>query len=79
MKMNIEFIDPSQAGIQIPTTEAYLKSVKIIGEKLDALNLTNHRHNSFALELAKHIEIMQKETFVSGIKLGLELAKGAKK
>ena len=79
MKMNIEFIDPNQAAIEIPKTEAYLNSARIIGEKLDALNLTNQRHNSFALELAKHIEIMQKETFVSGIKLGLELAKGAKK
>ena len=78
MKMNIEFIDPSNAAVEIPKTDAYLKSAQIIGEKLNALNLPNQQHDSFVRALLEHTELTRAEAFKSGIKLGLELAGAAK-
>ena len=79
MKMNIEFIDPSNAAVEIPKTDAYLKSAQIIGEKLKALNLPNQQHNSFVKDLVEHTEITRQEAFMSGFSMALDLAKGAKK
>ena len=79
MKMNIEFIDPSNAAVEIPKTDAYLKSAQIIGEKLNALNLPNQQHNSFVKDLVEHTEITRQEAFMSGFSMALDLAKGAKK
>ena len=83
MKMNIEFLDPSNAAVEIPKTDAYLKSAQIIGEKLNALNLPNQQHNSFVKDLLEHTEIARQEAFLSGFSMGfsmaLDLVKGAKK
>lgn len=82
MKMNIEFLDPSQAAIEIPKTEPFIKSAQVISDKLNALNLPNQQHDSFVRALLEHTELTRAEAFKSGIKLGLELAgvdKGGKK
>ena len=79
MKMNIEFLDPSNAAFEIPKTDAYLKSAQIISEKLNALNLPSQQHNSFVKDLVEHADITRKEAFISGFSMALDLAKGAKK
>ncbi len=78
MKMNIEFLDPSQAAIEIPKTEPFLISSKAISDSLNALNLPNQQHDSFVRALLEHTELTRAEAFKSGIKLGLELAGAAK-
>lgn len=78
MKMNIEFIDPSQTAVEIPKTEPYINSTRAISDKLDALSIPNEQHERFAYDLLEHIEIARSEAFKSGIKLGLELAGAAK-
>ena len=77
--MNIEFLDPSNAAIEIPKNNAYLKSARIIGEKLNALNLPNQQHNSFVKDLVEHTEIARQEAFMSGFSMALDLAKETKK
>ena len=79
MKMNIEFLDPSNAAVEIPKTDAYLKSARIIGEKVNALNLPNQQHNSFVKDLVEHTEIARQEAFMSGFSMALDLAKETKK
>lgn len=74
MKMNIEFLDPSQAEIEIPKTAPFIKSAKTISEKLNALNLPNQEHDSFVKALLQHTEIARQEAFMSGFSMALELA-----
>lgn len=81
MKMNIEFFDPSNAAIEIPKTEPFIKSSKLISDKLNALNLPHQQHDSFVHDLLEHTEIARQEAFMSGfsmgVKLGVNLEKGA--
>lgn len=81
MKINIEFLDPSQEAVEIPKTEPYIKSSRVISDKMDALNLPSPQHEKFAYDLLDHIELARQEAFMSGfsmgVKLGVDLSKGA--
>ena len=72
MKMNIEFLDPSSATVEIPKTDAYIKSTMVLSDKVDALNLPSPQHEKFAYDLVDHIEITRQEAFGSGFAMGVK-------
>lgn len=79
MKMNIEFLDPNQATIEIPKTEPFIKSAKDISGKVSALNLPNQEHNILVKALLQHTEIARQEAFMSGFSMGAKFGEDSAK